>query len=396
MKKIICFILSALFVLMFASGCMQDNNESSGNVFLLSNFEQYSPDFEQMVVLNDFGAVNINKDEKFVKSGQASAKINPLGGYYSADPPVLVIPLESARFNYDFTKLTKVKNISFSLYSEQENVTIRFGYTFDDLYTQRSAPQSIQLNQGWNDLSMEVEADLLNLIYDISNCTAFYLEFDNVGYQNSKDIADAPTYYMDDIQLDLYEKEYELHDDIIVLEEDEYCSFDKLYQGYVVAAGAYTQATIPVTSVVETENGVEPTSGRKMLKVEYPAASVVNESWPGLSFTKKISQEINWNKYINEVNDWEFCFDVYSVNPVESAFLPNFVYGDGNQWNIDKQEFSVYPSQGNWVTCRISLATLYNTNNKALSDNLKIEINILSSLNERLFYFDSFRFEKIK
>ena len=132
-----------------------------------------------------------------------------------------------------------------------------------------------------------------------------------------------------------------------------------------------------------------------MLKVEYPAATIENESWPSFSFTKKISAKIDWEKYIEEPESWEFCFDVYSVSEVETAFLPGFTYGDGDQWGIDKQEFSVFPSRGNWVTCRISMATLYNTNHNALSENVEVIINVLSSLNERLCYFDSFRFEKI-
>ena len=47
----------------------------------LNDFETYKPDFQLIRVLNGFGSIDVNKDPKFVKSGEGSAKVRPLGSY---------------------------------------------------------------------------------------------------------------------------------------------------------------------------------------------------------------------------------------------------------------------------------------------------------------------------
>ena len=54
-----------------------ETNEPVGPVgtVCLSDFETYKPDFQLIRILNHFGAINVNTDPQYVKSGKASAKI---------------------------------------------------------------------------------------------------------------------------------------------------------------------------------------------------------------------------------------------------------------------------------------------------------------------------------
>lgn len=83
MKKIIRIVLACVLALgCFAVtlGCGKTDVQATqdGDV-ILADFENYAPDFTLCRISSSFGKVSVNTDKTYVKSGNRSARIDPVG-----------------------------------------------------------------------------------------------------------------------------------------------------------------------------------------------------------------------------------------------------------------------------------------------------------------------------
>ena len=72
-KRIISSVLATLLGVFGCFGMASCETTQEDDVLVgkvcLNDFETYKPDFQLIRVLNGFGAIDVNKDMKFVKSG---------------------------------------------------------------------------------------------------------------------------------------------------------------------------------------------------------------------------------------------------------------------------------------------------------------------------------------
>ena len=109
----LCFITPLL-------GCAEKPEEKETpetNTIKIADFEQWEPDFGLMRVMPSFGKVSENRDENFVKSGKASAKIQPLGGKSDIKLPLMYFPTVSTRFGYDRSDFSRVECVDMWMYN---------------------------------------------------------------------------------------------------------------------------------------------------------------------------------------------------------------------------------------------------------------------------------------
>ena len=97
---------------------VEDNNPAK--IVTLANFEQFDPDFQLLRLRKGFGAVNVNQDKDYVKSGESSAKLQPLGRYKDKAKPFLYFELESELYDYSYADLDYLYSISMWLYNDSE------------------------------------------------------------------------------------------------------------------------------------------------------------------------------------------------------------------------------------------------------------------------------------
>ena len=101
MKKLISAALFASILLSAVplSACDNKNDEhevetpaGGDQVSVLADFETWNPSFSLCRILGGFGKVSENTDEKYVKTGKGSAKLQPLGYYNQPATPFVYFP----------------------------------------------------------------------------------------------------------------------------------------------------------------------------------------------------------------------------------------------------------------------------------------------------------------
>ena len=120
---LICMLSLATIVL--PAGCSK-KDESGETPSLAENmlydFEDYDRNFQLMKVMSYFGAVNVNRDKTYVRSGEQSALLQPLG-YHSTmignvftptlkPESCLYIPLSSNKYEFDYTDAGKLRKFA--------------------------------------------------------------------------------------------------------------------------------------------------------------------------------------------------------------------------------------------------------------------------------------------
>ena len=215
--------------------------EVEGSKVTLSDFEVFEPDFQLIRLMNRFGAINVNDNPEYVKSGKISAKLQPLGDPSTAKNPFIYIPLSSTRFGYSYANLNEWDNVSFWIYNAEDSTkTIEVGIVTE--YNSISSVvqfggQSYELNPGWNEIKYVPDVKEINLEFDAGNVYGIYLQFDKMG---SRELDDAPVFYLDDVVI-----------------TKRTIIFGKTVKGYVGEEYTLPDITVSDTSVDETTINVK-------------------------------------------------------------------------------------------------------------------------------------------
>ncbi len=208
-------LLSGVMALSLLGGiaCDGDNdiqNTDQPKKVLMNGFELFDRDIQLIRVFNEFGRLDENKDKQFVRSGESSLKITPLGSRVSTANPFFLLPTFSLRFpEVAFGDFSKVDSISFWFYNnEEENVNVGVGFGAGVLtesttdrrdYINKTNVEYFSLSHGWNYIEYTVEPAYLALQgLNIKEVYGVVLEFD---YVQSHQLADSPEVYLDDVYL---------------------------------------------------------------------------------------------------------------------------------------------------------------------------------------------------
>ena len=215
-KRFLSLALTAITMLSMVSFAGCKDNKTEGNevednnpakIVTLANFEQFDPDFQLLRLRKGFGAVNVNQNKDYVKSGESSAKLQPLGRYKDKAKPFLYFELESELYDYSYADLDYLYSISMWLYNdseEQKEAEIGIVTSFINLNEINSdgvtqgAGISYKLNSGWNKLTYFIDKSEVYLPSGGTKAQGIYLQFENTP---SRDIEDAPVFYLDDVVL---------------------------------------------------------------------------------------------------------------------------------------------------------------------------------------------------
>lgn len=400
------FLLAALCATMLfpLTACGGNGEQSSegtpepqGSV-TLCDFETYRSDFQPIRVLNHFGSINMNTDTQYVKSGKASAKLQPLGGYISPTNPLMYYPLYSPTYGFDYRNLSKMREITAELYNaEDSDIKMDFGLVMEvpntDLVN-KTNPMKVTLKPGWNTVTYEVDVSVINILYDIENAQGVYFGFERVG---SRDIEDAPVLYLDDICLH-YSKTAAQVEDLLSFESNEVCSFDKLYQRYVIYDETENPVCAPAYTVVNTGDlGVEATSGKYALKVTTFAGEKNYASYQKIVIPEGIMAACDMSKVKEEEWDkWYFCFDLYALDQGLTFYPEFFDQGYGSCWNNIACDANV----GVWTTYAVPFKSLIEKGKNMVAKPGFFRLawaeyeEVEGVASERDFLIDSFRIEK--
>lgn len=228
-KRIIGLLLGVISMGLFVSfsGCSSTNDNSTKNsdeasrVVEFADFETFNPDFQLLRLEHGFGRVDVNKNPAYVKSGETSAQLRPLGRYKDKAKPFLYLQLDSELYNYSYGDLKYLYSATMWLYNDStETKSTELGIVTDidslhlDYRAKQSGGVNYTLEPGWNKLTYFVDRAMIVVPDGGTKVVGLYVQFENIP---SYDIADAPVFYLDDVSLTMTTKYHE-----IVVEEPTY------------------------------------------------------------------------------------------------------------------------------------------------------------------------------
>ncbi len=200
-------LLASLTGSMLAVGCDKNTDNSnpggSDNQVVLADFEEWAPDFQLLRLREEFGAIDVNTDTAFVKSGNQSAKLYVMGSEGNTLDPYFYIPTISDYFNFDYSNFNSVESISAWVYNpSQEEVKVGVGFVtgITDLYKVDLARQEyFTLQNGWNEIVYRPDMSYIISSVGFDNydgILGLYFQFEKTGADSKED---ASVYYMDDV-----------------------------------------------------------------------------------------------------------------------------------------------------------------------------------------------------
>ena len=412
-RKIILTLLCVLTAIsfIFTIGC-NCNGKGAGNdtpsrdngkTITIADFEQWAPDFQLIRTVKYFGNLDINKDQAYVKSGKQSLKLQPLGSYTSGSMPTIFFPTVSKTFKFSYTDFTQIDKVTFEFFnSEEREIKVAVGLVTAidtvDYFDKTSVEFQVLAPNAWTQITYTVNASAINIDANVKNILGIYVSFENV---HSREVADAPVIYLDDLIMHRATKPVTIID-LVDLDEKEYIDFEKDWQKYVV--GVRSQGDPPELSIVNaneiTVNGqpFEATSGEKLLKVVAHQGSVASGSYPGFVLSKSLLQKSLFGSIkLEDLGTTTFAFDIYN-NSNYPTLMGIRLY---NSTAMKSIELGRTFEANTWTTFSINLKDLYeqykakNKNQTELFDDpgaIQIYWPEFIEGGNREFYFDNFRY----
>ncbi|MBQ8685661.1 MAG: hypothetical protein IJ514_05790 [Clostridia bacterium] len=397
MKKVLSLLTAVpLMLSAFAfAGCKEETKDEKAKQVVLCDFERFEPDFQLMRLMNSFGAVNVNKDAQFVKSGETSAKLQPIGNYSTQTDPYAYIKTQSDRFDYDYTDFTWVKSVSMWVYNAQETKQrLEIGLisvinNFNSVG--KTACSTYELESGWNKVVVYPDYDKLSFTMDVTSVQGVYFGFKNAGV---RDPEEGPVYYLDDVTLNMAEKQIEIDTDY-ELDEGEVANFEYEYQAGMVSYVTPTDRIAPDVFVVDAASeGIGASDGAKVLKV----VAKKGTGWPSVVIPQKIMEASGFSDIPQtEWANYAFRCDVYMVSKLQ---LYTTIYASTGTCEA-KQIPNTAKTTGKWMTMSIGFNNVISTNathNARIFEKpgkWSVSWGGFDDEEEKVFYLDNFRFEKI-
>ncbi len=391
----------------------------------LADFEQWGPDFQMLRIYNNFGKITRNKDEKYIKEGNYSAKLQPVGETLKKSAPTLCIPTKSTFFEYDYQDFSKYDEVSAHLYNASDkpiDVTVGLVSSITSSTTIQTVPGdtiTLQPNK-WQRIDYWISHNVVSLSTDVTKIEGVYFQFPNQGVS---DPDDAPSIYLDDVRLRKSESG-EIKDLIVLdtFEVDgetvrwELCDFEKPYQKYVFRSelSGLPQQNFECSVVKASDYGVLASSGENVLRVvRHPS-----ENFGQIYFSERIMQKLGMDK-IPET-EWKstyLCFDVYSAGTGTDYTTFQFSTAGGKGRTTIKKIIDTeakakqmgkrvgdwvkwaeghYFSAKGWSTYRISLFEIAHQGENYVKNPgpFNIWMNAYTGSSDVDWYFDNFRMEK--
>ena len=385
MKKITCFVLTAMATLACATACnTADTNTSNVLQKMVVNDFENSADMAKLLIGNKLGKVQLQMEEEFVKSGEKSAKVSVTGNSMFGVPYLYQnFDIEGHEEYSDFTR-----NVKMTMWVYNDDTvahTVQAEYTFASGAlgkTEVSLP-----SKEWTLLNYEIDRQYL----PFSNKGEYYPCLGVYFYFDISQSGDAYDLYFD--ELSLYRTEKGFNKSAMYLDEHEICSFDHMYQHSLLTT---TDDYLDLAGKLSISQDFAQKEKDFNMRVDAPAGSTPFQNgggWPGIEISQTLLEMFDFSLY--DEND-EFCFDVYSPkgNGLDYLWV---TFRDNFQREIFKDGESRTLVKGEWQTIRISVAEI-NANATRPEYGFLATTRIMVRWgefvgNDRVVYFDNFRME---
>lgn len=300
--KMVALILTLVFALTTFFACNENANQepqkSGAKVITTALLNDFSDekDLYQVLLLNGYGKMSLNKDKKYYSTGSGSAKLWLANNNDAA--MILKQRLKSEVQNTDHTNFKEVKAVKTDIYNDsQEEVEIVFALEFSD--GAKSPIKKYTLQSGWNYLNYAVDREMLSMQFDIEK--TMYLSY---TFSNNE----TPyTVYVDNISLNVTNSE--IKEVVQVIDENEICSFDKNYQMSVFSLYVYSTVRIGYFSDFGLTANPDRVKSGKAFYVTTKAGMEDKGNYYWIKLNQKYGELIKWKSLTTEdsISFWIYC-----------------------------------------------------------------------------------------
>lgn len=397
MVKKISLLLLALFIMTMSASLIacKDKTPADPDAALkqdvtLCDFEEWAPDFQTIKFMNGFGRVSKNEDKTYVKSGNFSARLDPLGWYSSGSLPLIFFPTRSETFGFDYADFSYADYISVEIYNpNNEEKTINMGLVSNISSISsitRINDREITLKTGWNSVYFEIDPSIVAITGNITSVEGIYFLFKNAQSLNPTE--ETPKYYIDDLKI-IKKQERSPSDFNFVLDKNEIADFEKNYQKYCVDSEYPTEISV----VNAADYGINAPSGRKVLRVNFLGTGT--NYWRYFKIDKKLIQaSVLKGMTLEQAKNAYLCFDVYNNdsditrNSIHTTV--DYIVGDNTGKRLSTALFAI---RGQWTSYEYKLSDVAKFNENYFNDPGELMLWYTDLTGDREFFYDNFRIE---
>ncbi len=397
MVKKISLLLLALFIMTMSASLIacKDKTPADPDAALkqdvtLCDFEEWAPDFQTIKFMNGFGRVSKNEDKTYVKSGNFSARLDPLGWYSSGSLPLIFFPTRSETFGFDYADFSYADYISVEIYNpNNEEKTINMGLVSNISSISsitRINDREITLKTGWNSVYFEIDPSIVAITGNITSVEGIYFLFKNAQSLNPTE--ETPKYYIDDLKI-IKKQERSPSDFNFVLDKNEIADFEKNYQKYCVDSEYPTKISV----VNAADYGINAPSGRKVLRVNFLGTGT--NYWRYFKIDKKLIQaSVLKGMTLEQAKNAYLCFDVYNNdsditrNSIHTTV--DYIVGDNTGKRLSTALFAI---RGQWTSYEYKLSDVAKFNENYFNDPGELMLWYTDLTGDREFFYDNFRIE---
>ena len=389
--RILSLILSIILSVSLFTACKSNNDDESkvGQPIVLCDFEQWQPDFATIKFQKLFGKVRRNNDKNYVKSGDYSAKLMPVGGRIDRSYPVCWFPTTSIDYDYKYVDFTYADTVTAWIYNDNDlakNITVGLvaEYTGFEKIVQLFGQTFYLEPKQWTLVNFVVDFNQMNCMTEVKESyikaiQGVYYSFDCAM---SPDPDLAPVFYIDDITINYKEEKNELKSTTLFapIENNKAMMFDfeKEIEKHVIKYRIVNDCALPLRRVLTSqEAGVQATSNNNLFEMKFPlypsstgyASNGVTLDIPQ-EYTKQFWQTYVYNSekenpYIiprDDWDDWYFCIDIYNASPIDYDLGLRFTKWGGIWYTIT---FTTHMPRNEWVTLKVSVDDIASLRNCA-------------------------------
>lgn len=346
MKKFLIVLLTAILSLSAFGfvGCTPTTSEETPvdtNVVTMNDFEHFDSQVQNIRVFDGMCISAHNTDKQYVKGGERSIEIKPVGLTWVKRFPYFVVPTYSIKYEYGYGDFTNVEKLTCWVYNASEETQWMAvgltGMTRTHQYAEaaiKTTGEYYDLAHGWNFIEYYVypEYVVLQEDFDITETYGVFFKFDRSAEIT---VASANTFYLDEIKLHYVEGEREQRTSFNLKADAEkgvweVCDFEDtmqtwhFYAPYVVPSGIFGMPTMRVVNA--SAYNVTAKSGTNVLAV-YKRAGVNNYATTYMAMDCSGMAEafatIGQDLYDHPEN-YVLKMDLYNPNGIDHGFSIEF------------------------------------------------------------------------
>ncbi len=338
------------------------------NTIILADFESWGPSFQTIGLYNSFGKVSRNEDKQYVKSGNYSALLQPVGNYVTRSEPTVYWPLMSSVFDFAYNDLSYFQKVEADFFnSSNEDITVTVGFVSSIISftsaTFSSGGEFVLKAGEWNHVTYEPDISILAAEIALTNVAGLYFRFPN---QNIRDIDEAKKIYVDDIKI-INSPEKRIIKDLFVIKHNEICDFESIYMtsSMSVSNVAANQLSYEIIDEFTDDEGtlIKPSHGKGMLHILNRATAGRWVNWSMLRFSSSYLNKTDLKKIEGvETGIWAIRYEIRFANDGgvlqnaaggngQSGVFPEFVSTDGSRVYVPKDKYV----KDKWFTVEVPL-----------------------------------------